>query len=99
MSFCISELILLVDELQAIKTDAPRTHPYLLMLDNWYCVAVERLPQIILFMGRNNPKPKVICDFFKQMIDINNFYWSEKERITENTPEVYLETNDLFSLN
>lgn len=99
LSLCLNELTLLVDELQGVEADTPDIHEYLRGLDDCYAAAVAYLPEIILFVGRRKPQLKIIGDIFLQAIAMSNHYLTEKTRIANNTPDIYLETNDLISLN
>jgi len=99
LSYINAQLTLIIKELQLIDADTPVNHGYLIELDERYSEAAEFLPDIILFVGREKPRSEILNDKFLKAIMLNNAFLGEKIRILNSTPAIYLETNDLISLN
>ncbi len=99
LTHCINELTLIVSALHSIDADTPVNHEYVTDLDNRYSLAARYMPDFILFIGNHRLETGEVAGKFLEAIELNDAFLKEKIRIIDNTPDVYLETNDFINLN
>ena len=96
---CINDLSVIVSRLKEFEQDDINNHPQLIQLNGQFIRASQHLPDIIQFIADNRPDPTLIGDNLQQSIQLVTSVIQEKTRILENTPPVFIATNDMSCLN